>query len=148
MVTAESCTGGLLGKMVTDVPGASAWFLGGIVAYYAAGKHRDLGVPLELLRQHGEVSEPVARAMAECGRQRFDADYALSITGIAGPTGGDADDPVGTVWIALADRQGPTLARRFLFSGDRQTIRDRSAKTAMNMLRLRLRSNPQTSPAT
>ena len=110
----------------------------GIVAYHAAGKARDLGVPAELLMQHGEVSEPVARAMAEGCRQRFDADYALSITGIAGPTGGTPEKPVGAVWIALADRNAPTVANLHRFSGDRSSIRDRSAQTALNTLRLRL----------
>jgi nicotinamide-nucleotide amidase len=141
LAVAESCTGGLVAKMVTDVPGASAWFAGGWVVYSNALKHGALAVPMILLRRHGAVSEPVARAMAEGALKKSGADYALALTGIAGPDGGSKDKPVGTVWIALAGKCGRKIevgAECFRFPGNRGMVRDRAAKTALNMLRLKL----------
>lgn len=139
--TAESCTGGLLAKMLTDVPGSSSYFRQGFVTYHNDAKVKLLGVAPEILAEHGAVSEAVARAMALGAQTRSGAAYALSITGIAGPTGGTPDKPVGTVWIALAHPSG-LIARRFLFPGDREMIRDRSAKMALTLLRFQLLGKP------
>ncbi len=146
IATAESCTGGLLGKMLTDVPGSSAAYLGGWVTYTNDMKTAELAVNPELIKTHGAVSEPVALAMADAARTRTNAHFALAITGIAGPDGGTEDKPVGTVYIALAQHQQPTTAKRHQFIGDRETIRDRAAKTALNTLRFQLLP-PHNSPA-
>ncbi len=155
LVTCESCTGGLLGAMVTAVAGSSAWYPGGWVTYENAAKQDLLGVPASLLTAHGAVSAEVAMAMAIGGLVRGAADEALSITGIAGPGGGTPGKPVGTVWIGHASRAvgGPggdgtgagaaaspvrVRARRFRFRGERATVRDRSATMALAMLRLSL----------
>lgn len=137
VATAESCTGGLLGKMITDVPGSSAYYGYGWVTYADQAKQAMLGVSAELLREHGAVSEPVVKAMAVGARQRAASTYALAISGIAGPDGGTPSKPVGTVCIALAHPAG-VEARTFLFSGNREFIRDRSAKMALTLLRYHL----------
>ncbi len=142
LATAESCTGGLVGKMLTDAPGSSAYYLGGWIVYADAVKREALGVPAELLAGAGAVSEPVARGLAREALRRSRADYALALTGIAGPAGGSAGKPVGTVWIALArgNPEAPDIrAERFVFPGARAMVRERAAKTALNMLRLALR---------
>jgi nicotinamide-nucleotide amidase len=138
VATAESCTGGWLGKRLVDVAGSSAYYVGGWVCYTNALKVAQLGVSEELLNRCGAVSVPVAAAMAEGARARCDADLALSITGIAGPDGGGPDKPVGTVFIGLAGAQAPTQVRHFQFVGDRAAIRDRSVKSALQMLRFHL----------
>lgn len=135
---AESCTAGLLAASITGIAGASAVFAGGIVAYSNQAKHTLLHVPRDILQQHGAVSGEVALAMAQGCRATLRTDYALSITGIAGPSGGSENKPVGTVWIALADPAGAE-ARCFLFTGDRESIRRFSARTATGWLLLRLR---------
>jgi nicotinamide-nucleotide amidase len=140
VTTAESCTGGLLAKMITDVPGSSRYFARGWVTYANEAKVRLLGVPAELLNRDGAVSESVVRAMAsgalQAAREPY-ADFALAISGVAGPEGGTPAKPVGTVWIALADSR-QCVARRFLFPGDREWVRDRSAKMALTLLRFHL----------
>jgi nicotinamide-nucleotide amidase len=133
IAAAESCTGGLLLQRLTDIPGSSAWVLGGVVAYANAVKVEALGVGEDTLAAHGAVSEAVARAMAEGVRRRLGADVGVGITGVAGPGGGSDEKPVGTVWIAVA--AGDTHARRFLFPGDRQMIRQFAASAALNMVR-------------
>lgn len=138
LATAESCTAGLIGKMLTDPPGSSACYLGGCIVYCNTAKQRDLRIDAEVLDEHGAVSEPVARLMAEHVRENFQTDYALSVTGIAGPDGGSADKPVGTVHFGLAVRDRPTVHLRRIFAGSRDFIRDISAKTALNLLRLHL----------
>ena len=135
--TAESCTGGLLGKMLTDIAGSSAFYGFGWVTYANAAKEKLLGVPSDLLAMNGAVSEPVAIAMAQGAMERSGSNYALAITGIAGPGGGTPAKPVGTVWIALAS-DSVVSARKFVFPGDREFIRDRSAKTALTLLRYKL----------
>jgi nicotinamide-nucleotide amidase len=137
VATAESCTGGLLAKMLTDIPGSSRYFRQGWVTYSNEAKTDMLGVPAGLIAQHGAVSEPVALAMARGAQTQSGAYYAIGITGIAGPDGGTSDKPVGTVWISLAAGDAVT-ARRFVFTGDREMIRDRSAKMALTLLRFRL----------
>jgi len=139
VATAESCTGGLLAKMLTDKPGSSAYFDRGFVTYANAAKEDLLDVPGPLLAEHGAVSEPVVRAMAEGVLRNTGAYYALAISGVAGPGGGTPQKPVGTVCIALATDRGSTqpqvTVRTFNFPGDREMIRDRSAKMALTMLR-------------
>jgi nicotinamide-nucleotide amidase len=133
LAVAESCTGGLLGARITDVPGSSEVFLGGVIAYADALKTELLGVPADMIAEHGAVSEPVARAMAEGAVDRFDVTAALSVTGIAGPGGGSPAKPVGTVWFGCALR-GRVETRRVLFAGTRHEIRARAAQAALMML--------------
>lgn len=133
LALAESCTGGMIAARITAVPGCSSYFRLGVVAYHNDAKQRLLAVPGSLLAEHGAVSEPVARAMAEGVRAAADADLALSVTGVAGPDGGTADKPVGTVFIALADRQGVTV-QRYLFRGDRGTIRQQVTEQALFLI--------------
>jgi nicotinamide-nucleotide amidase len=141
VAVAESCTGGSLGGMLTAVPGSSAWFPGGTIAYANEVKVRELAVPAETIARDGAVSHPVALAMASGARARFGATYALSITGVAGPSGGSDAKPVGLVWIGLAGPDG-AAARAFRFPGDRAAVRDRSAKSAIQWLRLHLLGHP------
>ncbi len=135
---AESCTGGMIGRLITDAPGASRFFVGGVVCYSNAVKADLLGVPGNLLDTCGAVSEPVAEALAAGARDRLGATYALAVTGIAGPAGGTEDKPTGLVYTALATPE-TVRVKRNVFPGDRPTVRQRSALTAMNMLRLELR---------
>jgi len=136
LAVAESCTGGMLGGMLTDAAGASDYFLGGVVAYADAAKTSLLGVDAGLIARRGAVSDPVATAMAEGVRDRLGADWGVGITGIAGPTGGSAEKPVGLVFIALAGPapDAPTT-HRHVFPGDRDTIRRRAALAALDHLR-------------
>ena len=134
---AESCTGGLLMQLLTEVGGSSRWTAGGFVTYSYELKTRLLGVPRELLEKQGAVSEAVARAMAGGALRRAEATWALAITGIAGPGGGTPDKPVGTVWIALAHARG-TEARLLKLRGDRGQVRTQSAFGALQLLRERL----------
>jgi len=135
--TAESCTAGWLGKYLTDLPGSSSAFVGGVIAYSNDIKERLLDVPRDLLIAHGAVSEPVAKAMAAGARARLGADYALSITGIAGPGGGTDTKPVGLVFVGLAGPDG-THAFEHRLSGDREQIRMFAAMRALNALRVAL----------
>jgi nicotinamide-nucleotide amidase len=137
LAVAESCTGGLIAAKLVNVPGISDYLLEAVVAYSNESKVRMLGVPPGLIEEHGAVSEPVVRAMAEGIRSRSGADYALAVTGIAGPGGGSPDKPVGTVWFAQADARGTQTAREVV-TGDRALVRERAANYALNMLRLRL----------
>ncbi len=135
LATAESCTGGLMGKLVTDVAGASEYYLGGVVAYENRIKREQLDVSDDLLEQHGAVSEQVAAAMAAGVRKKFSSDWGIGITGIAGPSGGTAEKPVGLVYIALAGADG-CEPHRDVFGGSREIVRRRAALAAMNYLRL------------
>jgi len=140
IATAESCTGGLLATRLTDVAGSSAYFLRGFVTYSNESKIEELGVPCELIAEHGAVSEPVARAMAEGCRARAKSYYGIGITGIAGPGGGDPPDkPVGLTYVALS-QSGGCEVRRFLVGEHltREEVRDRTAKRTLNLLRLDL----------
>jgi nicotinamide-nucleotide amidase len=137
LAVAESCTGGLLAKMITDVPGSSRYFTYGWVTYSNEAKSRTLGVPARMIEEYGAVSEPVARAMAEGACRNAGTDYALAITGIAGPGGGTEQKPVGLVYIAV-DSQDGTDTSRYVFSSDRNSVRVRAAQTALNILRLKL----------
>lgn len=135
---AESCTGGLAAKRMTDVPGSSDYVLGGFVVYQDEAKSSLLGVDPQLIRTQGAVSEPVVMAMADGAAQKLGADCGVAITGIAGPSGARPGKPVGTVWIATAVRGLPTEAIRLQLMGDRQMIRERAAQAALNHLRLRI----------
>lgn len=134
LATAESCTGGLVAQMITAVPGSSAYFDRGFVTYSNEAKHDLLGVPEPIFAEHGAVSEPCARAMAEGARARARTTYALAITGIAGPGGGTPDKPVGLVYIALAT-PAETVVRRIQWPGQREQVRAISAMVALDMLR-------------
>ncbi|HOR43128.1 MAG TPA: nicotinamide-nucleotide amidohydrolase family protein, partial [Atribacterota bacterium] len=137
LAVAESCTGGMLGEMITAVPGSSDYFKGGIISYSGEIKEKLLEVPAILLREFGEVSEPVARAMAEGVRKKCNSSLGIGITGIAGPAGGSPEKPVGLVYIALADDK-QTLIQKYQLQRERQIIRLRAARRALNMLRLYL----------
>ncbi len=133
LAVAESCTGGLLAEMITNIPGASNWFSGGAVTYSNASKRDILGVPGSLLENHGAVSEQVASAMAAGAKEKFVAQWSLAATGIAGPGGGSEDKPVGTVYIALSGPEG-TTCERYNFNGNRSQVRHRSAIKATELL--------------
>jgi nicotinamide-nucleotide amidase len=134
VAVAESCTGGLLGAMCTDVPGSSDVFVGGWIVYSNDLKERALRVPRSIIAAHGAVSEPVARELATAARTQARSTYGIGITGIAGPGGGSASKPVGTVFVGLAT-DGGVHVRRFHFPGERSTVRDRAAKSALQWLR-------------
>jgi nicotinamide-nucleotide amidase len=138
LAAAESCTGGLLAELVTRVPGASAVFDLGVVAYANGMKERMVQVPGPLLAAHGAVSEPVARALAEGARRAAGTTWGVGITGIAGPTGGTPEKPVGTVHLALAGASGTEAVHR-VYRGDRERIRRQAAYEALNLLRLAMR---------
>jgi nicotinamide-nucleotide amidase len=137
LALAESCTGGYIANRITNIPGASAVFLGGLVTYSNDAKQAFVGVRAETLAQHGAVSEPVAREMAEGARMKMGADYALAVTGIAGPGGGSAEKPVGTVFIAFATANG-TEVKQLLNQYDRETFKFLTSQQALDMLRKEL----------
>lgn len=138
VTTAESCSGGLLAHRLTNVPGASEILEYGFVTYANGAKTSELGVPSPLLAAHGAVSQPVAEAMAEGALKKSGADYALALTGIAGPGGGTEEKPVGLVFIALAQKNAPTLCKKFHFPRDRETFKQVATQTALDMLRRKL----------
>ena len=138
LATAESCTGGLVAAALTAIPGSSSVVERGFVTYSNQAKTEMLGVPAALIEAHGAVSADVARAMAEGAVARSRADLGLSITGIAGPDGGTATKPVGTVHIAAAQSGALTLHRPCLFAGDRDAVREQSALAAMDLLMERI----------
>jgi len=137
IAVAESCTGGLLAKLLTDHPGSSKYFTYGWITYSNEAKISELGVPAELIQQYGAVSEQVARAMAIGARKKAGTDYAISITGIAGPAGGTEQKPVGLVYISVDSENGCDTQRCFFYHG-RRFIRLRAAQTVLNILRLKL----------
>ena len=138
LATAESCTGGLIANRITNVPGASKIFVAGYVCYANRAKTDMLDVDPNLIEAHGAVSEPVARALAEHARACAESDYAIATTGIAGPTGGSPEKPVGTVYVALASAQSETMAKRFFFPTDRETFKQLTAQAGFEMLRREL----------
>jgi len=142
-VTVESCTGGYVAKLLTDIPGSSAWYEGGWVTYSNAAKQRDVGVRAETLQAHGAVSEPTVREMAAGALARSGADRAIAISGVAGPDGGTARNPVGSVWFARACREAGAAplevrvqvdARHAQLSGDRDAVRRAAAALALEWL--------------
>lgn len=138
VAVAESCTGGLVAERLTRVPGSSGFFLGGVVCYSNEVKTRFVGVPAEMIAAHGAVSKPVAQALAEGIRRRTGSSLGLGITGIAGPSGGTPEKPVGLVFIALADDRS-TEVRQFRFPGERERVRMWSSVAALEMTRRRVR---------
>tara|TARA_Y100001001_G_C7957651_1_gene291316 strand:- start:420 stop:1208 length:789 start_codon:yes stop_codon:yes gene_type:complete len=132
---AESCTGGLIASRLTDVPGSSIYFRGGLTTYSNETKVSVLGIQEELLEKHGAVSEPVAKAMATNAQLLLKADYGLGITGIAGPGGGTPDKPVGTVCLALAGRAGFQKFRRLSLPGERERVKFQASQNALDLLR-------------
>lgn len=145
VATAESCTGGWLGAVLTSIPGSSLWYERGFVSYSNMAKREMLGVKTETLTRHGAVSEPTARAMAEGALAHSHADLTVAITGIAGPAGGTPEKPVGTVCFAWAARKQPTQSRTQRFSGDREAVRRQAVLTALDGVRTLLASLPQKS---
>ena len=133
LVTAESLTGGGIGHTLTGVSGSSAVYKGGIISYTNEVKNKVLGVPAEILEQYGAVSEPVAKAMAEGARKLLEADIAVSVTGLAGPTGDEYGNPVGTVFIGYANAD-KTLVKHCLLTGDREVVRDHTIETAIQIV--------------
>jgi len=138
IAVAESCTGGCLAKLLTDIPGASRYFTHGWVTYSNSAKTSELGVPAHLIEKHGSVSDRIAQAMAQGARKRAGTAFAIGVTGIAGPTGTSEQKPVGLVYISV-DSDSGCETKRFIFSGGRDTIRLRAAQTALNMFRLKMR---------
>ncbi len=134
LAVAESCTGGLVGARITDVPGSSEYYRGSVVAYASDVKERVLGVNGEILRLHGAVSEPTVIEMARRVRRLMDADLGLAVTGIAGPGGATADKPVGLVYIGLV-APGCELVKRLVWEGDRRQNRTWSADAALHLVR-------------
>ncbi len=134
VATAESCTGGLVAHLLTEVPGSSGYLRGGIVAYADDVKRGQLAVPAEVLEAHGAVSAQVAIAMAEGARDRLGATLAVAVTGVAGPQGGSPAKPVGLVYVAVAGGEEPPEVRRFLWPGDRAGNKRASAEAAITML--------------
>lgn len=134
VTTAESCTGGWVAKVITDIAGSSAWFERGFVTYSNEAKAQMIGVREETLAQHGAVSEPVVVEMAIGALKAARADYAVSISGIAGPDGGSEEKPVGTVWLAFATARGEGITRRECFSGDRDAVRRQATAYALQTL--------------
>ena len=142
--TAESCTGGLIAKRITDVPGASGIFECGWVTYADRAKTEMLGVPEEVLKRCGAVSEPVVKAMAEGALERSGADVAVAVSGIAGPGGGTPEKPVGTVWLAWAFRGGETRTEMMLYPRDRSSFRKMVSQRALAGLLDARRKEPVT----
>jgi nicotinamide-nucleotide amidase len=145
LATAESCTGGLIAERITDVPGSSAYFLGGVVAYSNAAKSSQLGVSESVLERDGAVSEAVVRAMAEGVRSRFGSDFGVATSGISGPNGGTPDKPVGLVWIALSSAKG-THSDSFVFQVDRTRHRRLTAQVALDWIRRSILGAPLVGP--
>jgi nicotinamide-nucleotide amidase len=135
LATAESCTGGLIAATLTAIAGSSDVVDRGFVTYSNEAKMEVLGVPGGLLGEHGAVSEPVARAMAEGALARSQADIAVAVTGVAGPGGGSADKPVGLVWFALAQLGAPLHSEHVIFPGDRAAIREATVAHAFVLIR-------------
>jgi nicotinamide-nucleotide amidase len=138
LALAESCTGGSLANRITNVPGASDVFVAGYIPYANESKIDSLNVDSSLIEQHGAVSEPVARAMAEGARARARSTYALATTGIAGPSGGSPEKPVGTVYVALAVADSETIVKKFFFPSDRETFKELTAQAGFDLLRRKL----------
>jgi nicotinamide-nucleotide amidase len=138
LATAESCTGGLIANQITNVSGVSEVFLAGYITYANSAKDDVLNVDSKLIEKNGAVSEAVASAMAEGARARAASTFGLATTGIAGPTGGSDEKPIGTVYIALASGDSETVAKKFVFPTDRETFKQLAAQAALDLLRRRL----------
>jgi nicotinamide-nucleotide amidase len=135
--TAESCTGGYISHLITSVPGSSAYYKGSVISYAYDIKEQELGIPEETLRKHGAVSQLVVEQMARSIREKYKTDYSIATSGIAGPTGGSAEKPVGTVWIAVATPQ-KVISEKFLFGNNRERTIQKAAHAALNLLKKEL----------
>ncbi|THB72799.1 MAG: CinA family protein [Gammaproteobacteria bacterium] len=141
IATAESCTGGWIGKELTAIAGSSAFFRGGVIAYSNEIKHKLLNVPAEIIQKHGAVSQQVVQAMALGAKQRLDVDIAIAVSGIAGPAGGSVEKPVGTVWFAwtlpgnLALQKGKVIAEEKIFTGSREDVRKSTVYHALDKIK-------------
>lgn len=133
LATAESCTGGGIGNALTAIPGASNVYKGGIISYCNEVKHNLLGIPAAILDQYGAVSAPVAEAMAKGAKNALNTDVAVSVTGLAGPSGDEFGNPVGTVFIGYAD-QGICTSRHYVFDGDRVAVREQAIEAALQLI--------------
>jgi nicotinamide-nucleotide amidase len=131
--TAESCTGGLIAKLFTDLAGSSAWFERGFITYSNAAKSEMLGVDYSIIEREGAVSESVVVEMAKGALKNSTANFSIAVTGVAGPGGGSIAKPVGTVWIAVASNQ-QVIARRYQFEGNRSAVRNATAETSINLM--------------
>ena len=140
LATAESCTGGLIGHLITEVPGSSAYYVGGVVAYSNEVKVQLLGVRHETLVRHGAVSRETATEMAQGAQRLFGCEYAVAVTGIAGPTGGTPEKPVGLTYVAVATPHGVQV-KRFVWSGNRSENKRLSARAALELLCACLRND-------
>ena len=147
VATVESCTGGLVGHLITEIPGSSAYYSGGFVTYSDGLKQSAVGVPHDVLVAHGAVSAQAAMAMASGGRERTGADLAVAVTGIAGPDGGSPPKPVGLTYVAVADAAGIAV-KRHLWSGDRSENKRLSASAALELLleRIEAAGGPEATP--
>lgn len=145
LATAESCTGGLIAAECTALPGSSAWFERGFVSYSNAAKTELLGVDAALIAQHGAVSEPVVRAMVQGALRHSRAQVAVAVTGVAGPSGGSAEKPVGTVWFGWATPDGVHTAVQH-FAGDRSAVRAATVAHALEQLTALLQTTPPAAP--
>lgn len=134
VTAAESCTGGWIAKVFTDISGSSAWFERGFVTYSNEAKQQMVGVQDTTLQQHGAVSEQTVREMATGAAKAAAAEYAIAVSGIAGPEGGTPDKPVGTVWFAIVGPEGRVLAQRQIFAGDRDAVRRQSVAWVLQTL--------------
>ena len=139
LATAESCTGGLIAKTLTDLAGSSVWFDRGFVTYSNEAKTEMISVPASVIEQYGAVSEPVVNAMVSGALAHSAADYAIAVTGVAGPGGGSADKPVGTVWIGVGSKD-QLVARKYVFPGDRDAVRQATLETALANLQEMLKT--------
>ncbi len=140
VATAESCTGGLISKLLTDVAGSSGWFERGVVTYSNLAKQELLDVPEDIIEETGAVSEDTAKCMVEGMLMSSPADWGIAVTGIAGPTGGTQAKPVGTVWISWLHRGSDPVVRCYQFSGNREQVREQTAQTALTELLKLLRN--------
>lgn len=134
VTTAESCTGGWIAKVITDISGSSAWFERGYVTYSNEAKHQMIGVDSGTLETYGAVSEVVVREMAQGALHAASADYAIAVSGIAGPNGGSEEKPVGTVWFGFSSKLEGTVVRHQLFAGDRDAVRRQATEYALHTL--------------
>lgn len=134
VTTAESCTGGWIAKLFTDIAGSSAWFERAFITYSNEAKQQMVGVSEESLQQWGAVSEQVVKQMATGALKAANADFAIAVSGIAGPDGGTAEKPVGTVWFGFATAAGDALTKRYVFQGDREAVRRQTVAMALQVL--------------
>ncbi len=141
LTTAESCTGGGIAQAITDIPGSSQWFSHGFISYSNIAKQQLLGVEYDLIERHGAVSQAVAEAMAIGALSVATADLSVAVTGIAGPGGGTPEKPVGTVWISWGSTTSTVESQRFLFSGDRNSVRNQSVIESLKGLICLLEKN-------